>query len=72
MIIAAVAAKAQTFNCQGIIPILMGDSVIFDLPEHPFDVTLHLNKKNGYGIYCFEYESSRNHSGPLQLDTFSR
>ena len=57
MIIASVGAKAQTPTlCNGIIPILMGDSVIFDLPEHPFDITLHLNKKNGYGIYCFEYD----------------
>ena len=42
MIIASVGAKAQTPTlCNGIIPILMGDSVIFDLPEHPFDITYH-------------------------------
>ena len=53
MIIASVGAKAQTPTlCNGIIPILMGDSVIFDLPEHPFDITLHDRLPSG-GITRF-------------------
>jgi len=58
MVIASVSAKAQTSTeCYGIIPILTGDSVVFDLTEYPFeDITLHLNKKDGSGNYCFEYD----------------
>lgn len=53
MVIASVSAKAQTSTeCYGIIPILTGDSVVFDLTEYPFeDITLHLNKMNNNGGY---------------------
>ena len=50
MIIASVSTKAQTFYSEGIIPILMGDSVVFDLNENPFeDIFLQLNKMDNYG-----------------------
>jgi len=49
MIIASVAVKAQS-TYPVIIPILMGDSVVFDLTEYPFDdITLSLNKMDNYG-----------------------
>ncbi|MCR4836849.1 MAG: hypothetical protein K5899_10800 [Bacteroidaceae bacterium] len=58
MIIASVAAKAQTFyNSQGIIPILMGDSVVFDLTEYPFyGLSIELNRMESDGTYTQVYD----------------
>ena len=52
MLIISVCAKAQSSQCIGIIPILMGDSVVFDMTQHPFDdIVLNLNKMNNNGGY---------------------
>lgn len=58
MIIASVAAKAQTnFQLSGIIPILIGDSVVFNKLDNPFDyITLRLKKKYSNGIIINSYD----------------
>jgi hypothetical protein len=57
MFIASVSVKAQTYNSsQGIIPIFMGDSVVFDLTQQPFyGLSLQLEKLESNGNYSIVY-----------------
>ena len=57
MLIASVSAKAQTnLELSGIIPIVMGDSVVFNKLDDPFDyIILKLNKRYSNGTIINSY-----------------